>query len=223
MNDASQSIDKARRYYRLLVAAQALMFAAVALLLALEPWPCPGKTERMHKKASRDTTGGLRTTLEMFKADCGRYPQTSEGLNALVIRPGNISAEKWHGPYFDPPAVPPDPWGHEYVYRFPAVHSINDFDLYSLGPDGVSKSGGADADDIGNWEKPWSPGFTSEDLFGIAMLVALAIPFLYVVRIVVATFSLRFGVVVERNRWADRIWCSLAVIVVLAMFCIPKC
>ena len=40
--------------------------------------------------------------------------------------------------------------GHEYVYRCPGIHDTNGYDLYSLGPDGVGKTG----DDIGNWQTP---------------------------------------------------------------------
>jgi general secretion pathway protein G len=98
-----------------------------------------------------DFFAGHKTILGIFKADCGRYPTTEEGLNALIIRPENIPAADWHGPYFDPPQLPKDPWDHDYVYRCPGVHNPDGFDLFSCGPDGVSKSGGDDVDDINNW------------------------------------------------------------------------
>ena len=99
-----------------------------------------------------DFFAGHKTILGMFQVDCGRYPTTEEGLNALIGRPEKIPAADWRGPYFDPPQLPKDPWNHDYVYRCPGVHNTNGFDLFSFGADGVSKTGGEDADDINNWD-----------------------------------------------------------------------
>lgn len=98
-----------------------------------------------------DFFAGHKTILGMFKVDCGRYPTTQEGLIALMIRPENIRAREWHGPYFDTPELPKDPWGRDYVYRCPGIHNPDGFDLFSFGPDGVSKTEGDDPDDINNW------------------------------------------------------------------------
>jgi hypothetical protein len=65
-----------------------------------------------------------------------------------------IPSGKWHGPYLD--KIPQDPWGNNYVYCCPGVHSTNGYELYSCGFDGISKSGGDDLDDINNWD-PASP------------------------------------------------------------------
>lgn len=96
----------------------------------------------------------IKTTLDRFVVDCGRLPTTAEGLQALVACPTNISRKLWLGSYLDPPEVPQDPWGHDFVYRCPGTHNKNSYDLYSNGPDGISKSGGDDPDDISNWQKP---------------------------------------------------------------------
>ena len=90
--------------------------------------------------------------LDMFQKDCGRYPTTAEDLAALVTKPADIPEARWHGPYME--SIPRDPWGHDYIYRCPGLRNTNRFDLYSRGPDGVSKSGGDDPDDIANWKKP---------------------------------------------------------------------
>jgi len=54
----------------------------------------------------------------------------------------------WEGPYLKKD-VPPDPWGHPYVYVQPGVHQ-NDFDLLSYGRDGRPGGAGEDAD-LTNW------------------------------------------------------------------------
>ena len=51
-----------------------------------------------------------------------------------------------------------DPWGRDLVCRIPGTHHTGGADVYSLGEDGLSSSGGNDPDDINNWNsaRPWS-------------------------------------------------------------------
>jgi type II secretion system protein G len=78
-------------------------------------------------------------------------PSAAEGLVPLIVRPYDIPEQRWRGPYLLVDKIPKDRWGHEYVYRFPGVHNRNGFDIYSLGPDGKSKTGGDDPDDVRTW------------------------------------------------------------------------
>ncbi len=124
--------------------------------------------------------------LETFRLEYGRYPNQSEGLIALVTRPADVAESKWR-PYFTQ-LHGTDPWGHDYVYRFPGIHNKGSFDLFSLGEDGVSKSGGVDADDINSWDaaRTWSRHYTGRltplgrfiiwgiGCFGLAGLALLA-------------------------------------------------
>jgi len=91
------------------------------------------------------------TALAAFEVDPGRLPSTSEGLAALLVPSPNVT--NWKGPYLMGNGIIADPWGHPYVYHYPSVHQTNGFDLYSCGPDGVSKSDGSDPDDINNWDR----------------------------------------------------------------------
>ena len=50
------------------------------------------------------------SALDLFYLDTGRYPTSSEGLDALVQRPTGV--EIWNGPYVKGGRVPSDPWGH---------------------------------------------------------------------------------------------------------------
>ena len=88
----------------------------------------------------------LDKALEQFRIDVGRLPTTEEGLAALNAVPAGI--QNWEGPYLKK-AVPPDPWGHPYVYVQPGTHQ-NDFDLLSYGRDGQAGGSGEDAD-LTNW------------------------------------------------------------------------
>jgi type II secretion system protein G len=126
---------------------------ALALLVVMRERSFKGahiSTRAPRKAAYSDVAGGLKTALDMFKEDCGRYPNATEGWKALFNPPADGSLTNWRGPYLDLPNPPLDPWGHGYVYCFPGIHNTNGYDLYSLGPDGVGKTG----DDIGNWQTP---------------------------------------------------------------------
>jgi general secretion pathway protein G len=99
--------------------------------------------------ATRSQIKEFKRSLAAFEKDCGRLPSSEDGLQALMERPAGVSTNQWHGPYLD--FVPRDPWGRDYVYRCPGQHSTNRFEVYSNGADGVSLTGGEDADDISSW------------------------------------------------------------------------
>ncbi len=89
----------------------------------------------------------IEGALQMFSFDVGRYPTSSDGLEALIRNPGNLEA--WKGPYLNKSELPKDPWGKPYAYRCPGQHG--DFDLLSFGPDGVEGGEGENAD-ITSWQ-----------------------------------------------------------------------
>jgi general secretion pathway protein G len=78
----------------------------------------------------------------------GDYPSTSEGLRALIAPPAS-RGDQWHGPYLADGKLPKDPWGEEYVYRYPGVKNKGGYDIFSKGPD---KAEGT-PDDVGNWSE----------------------------------------------------------------------
>jgi general secretion pathway protein G len=92
----------------------------------------------------------MNTSLFTYKLHVGDYPSTAEGLQALLVAPGNKS-DRWRGPYLkDGTKVPIlDPWGEPYQYRYPGTRSKTGYDLWSKGPDKID----GNEDDIGNWDK----------------------------------------------------------------------
>lgn len=97
--------------------------------------------------AAKTQISQLEVALDAFEIDCGRYPTTVEGLRALVERPTSDS-DGWQQAYLSK-GVPLDPWGGEYIYRYPGQNNQDQFDLSSYGPD--HKLGGDD--DITNWSE----------------------------------------------------------------------
>ena len=102
--------------------------------------------------AKSDTAGlqikNLSATLDLFWIDAGRYPSQEEGLGALVKAPKAVGA--WKGPYLKGAAVPADPWGRPYIYRFPGQDG-RPYDLLSLGADG-REGGDGENQDVTNWQ-----------------------------------------------------------------------
>lgn len=96
-------------------------------------------------KTARVQIKDLEQSLEIFKLDVGRYPETSEGLNALVENPGNVDG--WNGPYLKS-GVPKDPWNHDYQYANPGTRA--EVEIFSLGQDGA-QGGDGESTDVGNW------------------------------------------------------------------------
>jgi general secretion pathway protein G len=87
--------------------------------------------------SSRERTARLQiesfaSALDLFYLDYGRYPNNSEGLQALVKSPG--SNEHWAGPYLKQSNVPKDPWGNPYEYHVPGKTSP--YSIISTGPEG---------------------------------------------------------------------------------------
>jgi len=93
-------------------------------------------------KAAKIQMQSFASALDLFNLDAGRYPSSSEGLDALVHRSPGVAA--WNGPYLKGGNVPMDPWGHPYIYRAPGEHSA--FDIISLGADGAEGGSGVAAD-----------------------------------------------------------------------------
>ncbi len=120
-----------------------LVVVIIGILAALVIPKIAGSSERARVTAAQaDIKGGIKSAIGQYEVDNGFYPKS---LQDLIVQPSN--AKNWHGPYFDPPQLPVDPWGNRYIYYFPGKHNPTSYDLLSIGPDGRE---GTD-DDIGNW------------------------------------------------------------------------
>ncbi|WP_377160404.1 type II secretion system major pseudopilin GspG [Roseateles sp. UC29_93] len=81
--------------------------------------------------------------LQAYRIDMGRFPDTGEGLAALVRSDANDP--RWRGPYLKG-ELPNDPWGMAYQYRIPSQQPGKDYELFSFGRDRVAGGTGDDAD-----------------------------------------------------------------------------
>ena len=104
-----------------------------------------------HVGGAKSSTAKLQidefgATLDMYKLEVGRYPNSQEGLQALSEAPAG--ANNWNGPYLKKKTVPKDPWGNDYHFVSPGQHGA--FDIYSYGADNREGGEGEDKDAV-NW------------------------------------------------------------------------
>lgn len=124
-----------------------LVLVILAALAAIVTPKFTKRSEQARITATRTQISQFEVALDAFEIDMSRYPTTVEGLRALVERPTS-DADEWQQPYLKRD-VPKDPWGNEYMYRYPGQYNKDGYDLYSFGPD--RKLGGSD--DITNWSE----------------------------------------------------------------------
>lgn len=97
------------------------------------------------QKTAATQIGMLMASLDSYRLDVGHYPSQNEGLEALVVDPGE---DKWDGPYLKK-GLPKDPWDNDYVYANPGSHG--EVDISSLGAD-LREGGEKEDKDVGSWE-----------------------------------------------------------------------
>ena len=123
-----------------------LVIVIIGALAAMVVPRLAGRSEEARIGAARaDLKGNLSLALRLYETDNGRYPTTEQGLAALMSKPTSPpTPESWKGPYIE--QEPLDPWKRPYAYHYPGTHPPRDYDLFSLGPDGVESK-----DDVTNW------------------------------------------------------------------------
>ncbi len=101
----------------------------LATIVVINVLPSQGKA--MVQKAKADIAI-LSQALETYRLDNLTYPDSAQGLTALVAPPVAAPGARTEG-YIK--KLPNDPWGRPYQYTLPGKSSA--FDIYSLGADGA--------------------------------------------------------------------------------------
>src|SRR3954470_16670053 len=74
-----------------------LVMVILVVLAAVVVPKFTSRSEQARQTAAGTDINSFETSLDAFEVDCGRYPSTEEGLQALVNPPSGV--QNWRGPY----------------------------------------------------------------------------------------------------------------------------
>jgi len=113
----------------------------LGLLVGLVAPKVIGQGTQAQIKLTCTQMGSIKEALKMFKLDNGKYPDTDEGIEALISNPDAEKYPNYSGsPYLE--KIPKDPWGKPFTY----IKTGKDFKIISLGPDRAEGGTAEDAD-----------------------------------------------------------------------------
>src|SRR4051812_5949107 len=92
-----------------------LVLVILAVLAAVVAPKFVNRGQQARVTAAKVDISTIENSLDQFELDNGRFPTNEEGLGVLVNKPAGL--DKWNGPYIK--REPVDPWGNQYVYRYP--------------------------------------------------------------------------------------------------------
>lgn len=101
-----------------------------------------GRLDEARKEQTKIQIKQIESALKLFKIDNGFYPETQQGLDALVTPPtvGRIPQLYSSDGYLEGGKVPPDQWGNQFIYVGPDQTRDGSFEIISPGQDGVYPS-----------------------------------------------------------------------------------
>ena len=120
-----------------------IVIVILGLLVGLVGPRMFGKVGKAKQKTTQAQIELLRTAIDTFRLDMGRFPKE---LNELVQK---VEDKKWEGPYL-PKQVPKDAWGTPFEYKSPGEEG-RDYDIISYGADATSGGDGENID-IVSWK-----------------------------------------------------------------------
>lgn len=121
-----------------------VVLVIIAVVAAMVVPNVIGRPDQARATVAQSDLQSIAGALEIYRLDNRTYPSTAQGLAALVSPP-TVPPEpiNWASDGYLS-AMPQDPWGADYVYRFPGENGR--FDLISLGADGQPGGSGVNSD-----------------------------------------------------------------------------
>ena len=126
-----------------------IVVVIIAALAAMVVPRLTGRSEQARRSiAEADINANIASALRLYELENGTFPTTEQGLDALLSEPTSAPEPlNWEGPYLT--KKPVDPWNNPYEYRYPGTQNPHEYDLFSVGPDGVEGT----EDDVVNWDR----------------------------------------------------------------------
>ena len=111
-----------------------------------------GQEDKAKVEVAKTQIRSLEGALDAYKLDNGFYPESEQGLEALIKKPeaGRIPMKWREGGYLKPARIPKDSWGTDYIYLSPGSEN-REYEIISYGADKEPGGEGFDAD-IESWK-----------------------------------------------------------------------
>ena len=106
-----------------------IVIALLGTLMAILVSNLAGTSDEARKDQAKIAMGTIAQALQLYRIHNHRYPNTQEGLSALVSDPG--TSKGWRGPYLEAGKLN-DPWRNPYGY----TSDGRKYEIISAGVDG---------------------------------------------------------------------------------------
>jgi general secretion pathway protein G len=110
-----------------------IVIGILGLLIGLVGPRLIANFDKAKVETTRVNMKSIATTLKNYRLDCGQYPTTDQGLEALIQKPTSGAECKNYAPggYMDKKGAPKDAWDNDFLYESDG----NTFSIKSLGAD----------------------------------------------------------------------------------------
>lgn len=141
VTEANRAVANEERGFTLI--EMLIVMAVIALIGTTVTLNVMGKFERAKADQTRIQMRQLGVILDDFRRECGFYPTTDQGLEALIRKPDGRECKNYDPEgYIKQGKVPTDGWDTQFVY----LSEGRSYELISLGADNAEGGEGLDAD-----------------------------------------------------------------------------
>jgi general secretion pathway protein G len=134
-----QTTTKIRRRAGFTLLEMVIVLGIIAMILGGAIFAMRGIGDAAKLRQADADFSSFQSALAMYKLNAGSFPTTQQGMKALVDKPTTTPVPRRWVQVMS--KMPTDPWGADYIYRFPGKQRANDFEIISKGPDGLENSG----------------------------------------------------------------------------------
>jgi len=118
----NNSSVKVRRRRGFTLLEMVIVLGIIAMIMGGAIFAMRGISGQAKPTQAKTDINSFLSALSMYKINKGHYPTSQEGLKALL---GKGMTK-----------ITQDPWGRDYIYRFPGKIEKNEPEIISLGEDG---------------------------------------------------------------------------------------
>ena len=141
VRDRAQRLIRTRGFTLIEIMVVVVILAILATLVAPQ---ILGRIDDARVTKAKNDLRMYESALDLYKLDNFKYPNTEQGLEALVKKPSDATLTNYRAEGYVK-QLAKDPWGRDYVFVAPGTNGAP-YDLYTLGADGQVGGEGVDAD-----------------------------------------------------------------------------